>query len=113
MLTVRHIRTTLLHAGIPHGRSARYAAILASHGFTVAFSGLIPGKLRVVWKSGRVVVATGTLRFSHGARHRMHLSLTGAGRRLLAAHAGRLAASITYTPPGAKPLTFSEHFSLG
>ncbi|MGN6872484.1 MAG: hypothetical protein ACTHMY_29190 [Solirubrobacteraceae bacterium] len=112
VLTVKQIQTTLLHASVPHGRAARYATILASHGFTVAFAGLMPGKLRVVWKSGKVVVATGTLRFIQGGRHRLHLKLTAAGRRLLAAHAGKLTATVTFTPAGGQAMSFSERFSL-
>lgn len=112
VLTLKQIRTTLLHAAAPHGRATRYATILARHGFTVAFSGLIPGKLRVVWKSHGLVLATGSVRFVGSGRHRLHVKLTATGRRLLAAHAGRLTANITFTPSGAKALSFSEKLSL-
>jgi hypothetical protein len=112
VVTVKRIRSTLLHASAPHGGAARYSSILAGHGFTVAFSGLIPGRLRVVWKSGKVVVATGTLRFTTSGHHRLHVTLTSAGRRLLRARARGLAASTTFTPAGANALSFSERFSL-
>jgi hypothetical protein len=112
VVTVKRIRTTLLHSSVPHGRAARYAAIVAGHGFTVAFGGLIPGRLRVVWKSGKVVVASGTVRFTRSGRHRLHVGLTKAGQRLLRARGRGLATKITFTPAGAKALNFSEKFSL-
>jgi hypothetical protein len=113
VVTVKQIRSTLLRASVPHGRAARAAAILAAHGFTLAFAGLVPGNVRVVWTSGTVVVATGRLSVSGPGHHRLHLKLTGAGRRILRGRASSLVAAITFAPRGAgKPFSFSERFSL-
>jgi hypothetical protein len=111
--TVGQIRSALLAASVPHGRAARSAAILAGHGFTMAFGRLVPGSLRVVWRSGAVVLASGRLSISGAGRHRLHLRLTGAGRRVLSGRAGSLIATVTFAPRGAStPFTFSERFSL-
>lgn len=112
VVTVRQLRSVLLGGSVPHGRAARYATIVAGHGFALAFAGLVPGRLRVVWKSGRNVLATGTLRMARAGRNRLRLKLTNVGQRLLRAHARGLAAQITFTPAGAGALDFSETFSL-
>jgi hypothetical protein len=113
VVTVKQIRSALLAASVPHGRAARAAAILAGGGFTMAFAGLVPGGLHVVWKSGNVVLATGKLRISGAGQHRLHLKLTRTGRRFLSGHAARLLATIRFAPKGAgKAMTFSEPFSL-
>jgi hypothetical protein len=79
----------------------------------MAFAGLVPGGLHVAWKWGKVVVVSGRLAISRAGRHRLHLKLTGAGRRALSGRAGSLIATITFSPKGAgKPFTFSERFSL-
>jgi hypothetical protein len=113
VLTLGQIRAALLHAAVPHGHAERYAAILAGHGFIVTFRGLIPGALRVTWKSNRTVLGSGTLDFTGAGPHKLHLKLTGAGTRLLRAHAGVLSATIAFRPAGGRTLTFSERFSLG
>jgi hypothetical protein len=98
---------------VPHGQAARSAGVLAAHGFAVVFRGVIGGRMRVVWKSGKVVLARGTIRFTGSRRHRLHLALTGAGRRRLAGNAGKLIATVTFTPAGGQTVRFSERFSLG
>jgi hypothetical protein len=110
VLTIKQIGAIVLHAVVPHGRAAHLAAILARHGFMVSFEGLIPGELRIVWNSGRTVIATGTLSFKAAVRHKLRLKLTRVGQARLSA--GTLTATVAFIPAGARKLTFSERFRL-
>jgi hypothetical protein len=111
VLTIKQIRAIVLHAAVPHGGAARFAAILAHQGFTVSFKGLIPGRLRVLWKSGPTVISTGTLSFKGPGRHKLRLTLTRVGRARLGPGKG-FAATVVFIPAGGGRLAFSERFGL-
>jgi hypothetical protein len=110
----------------PGGVHAKIRALLEHGGLTEAFTAPEPGVLVIQWwrlapgthlakrsKRKPVLVAQGSAVFSAAAAGDIKVSLTGAGRRLLAsAKELKLTASVRFTPTGHPPISVTGVVSL-
>lgn len=105
----------------PAGGSARIKSLRKSHGYTFIYDALQAGQIRIDWyhvsghgkHTHRALIATGVAHTSAGAKVSVHVTLNGAGRRLLAqASTLGLSATVTFTPAGSSPIGLSGSFTL-
>jgi lysophospholipase L1-like esterase len=120
------IKKSLSAALVPHGKSAKIAAILRAGGYTVSFKALAAGNAEIHWyvvplhahlSMGKnrkpMLVATGKLRFLNAGTRNLKLKLTPAGKRLLRhSQSIRLTATGTFTPTGKHPIVATRTFTL-
>jgi hypothetical protein len=110
----------------PRGKASLIVALLRNRSFSLAFKPPLPGGARIRWlllsagtsspSSGThaLVVARGQRNFPEGQSAPITLKLTKAGIAVLR-HRNhvRLAAEAVFTPPGDRPITATETFTLG
>src|SRR2546421_8036845 len=96
--SVRQIHALIRKSIAPHGLSPRLDPIVHL-GFVVKFKAPLAGKLRVVWKLGKTVVAKGTLTLGRGSHGQMRLRFTARGLHLIQQTSQlRLYGGGTFTP---------------
>jgi lysophospholipase L1-like esterase len=124
--SVAQIKKSLSVALVPHGKSAKIAAILKAGSYTVSFKALAAGNAAIHWylvpprahlamgKNRKpLLVATGRLRFLNAGTRELKIKLTRAGKRLLRhSRTTRLTASGTFTPTGKHPILATKTFTL-
>ncbi len=124
--TPAQIKKSLSAALLPHGTSAKIAAVLRAGGYTVAFKALAGGTAEIHWYAvpprahlttgtnpKAVLVATSKLTFRNASTRNMKLKLTPAGTRLLRhAKTIKLTASGAFTPTGKQPILATRTFTL-
>lgn len=120
------IEALLRHEIVPASDSARTSKLLSSADLALAFKVLEAGAAVVDWYElpagasltghGRVhpiLVATGRRTFAKAGTAKLVMTLTAAGRRLLApAHGLKLTARGTFTPSGGHPIVATRSFEL-
>jgi hypothetical protein len=90
VLTVAGVKAALARMPVPSGRAISRRALLRQGGFRSSFTAPVAGRLDVVWNAargphhGQTLVAHATARFLHDGHRAFTVSLTGAGRKLLA-----------------------------
>jgi hypothetical protein len=116
--TLAALTGAISRALAPSGAGAKIGALLAHGGLTQTFTAPEPGVLVIQWwlvppgahlakrgKHAPVLVARGSAVFSSAATRKIKVSLTGAGRRLLAsARQLKLTASVQFTPLAHLPI---------
>jgi hypothetical protein len=116
----------VLRALTPSGARAKIGALLKHGGLTETFTAPEPGVLVIQWwrvqpgahlakgsKRTPVLVAQGSAVFSVAGTGKIRVSLTGAGRRLLAsAKELKLTASVQFTPTAHPPISATTAVSL-
>jgi lysophospholipase L1-like esterase len=119
------IKKSLSAALVPHGKSAKIAAILKAGGYTTSLRALAAGNATVHWylpphgqltmggNRKPLLVATGNVSFHNAGTRNLKLKITPAGKRFLR-HSNRvqLAASGTFTPTGKHPILATKTFTL-
>ena len=125
-VTSAQIKKSLSVALVPHGRSAKIAAILRAGGYTVSFKALAAGNAEIDWyvvpphahltvgKKGKpLLVATGKRRFLNAGTRNLKLKLTPAGTRLLRhSRSIKLTARGIFTPTGNHASVATTTFTL-
>jgi len=125
--TLAALRGAIGRALAPSGAHAKIRALLEHGGLTETFVAPEPGVLVIRWwrrvpagahpangsKRNRVLVAQGSAAFSVAGARELKVSLTGAGRRLLAvARELKLTASVQFTPTAHPPVSATGMLSL-
>ena len=119
------IKNSLLAALVPHGKSAKIAAVLRAGGYTTSLKALAAGNAAVHWylppharlTKGKnrkpLLVAIGNVSFPSAGRRNLKLKITPAGKRFLRhSNRVRLSASGTFTPTGKHPILATKTFTL-
>ena len=99
VVSVQQVRTALVRAITVHGETI---AKLLAHGHTSQVAALAPGHLNVRWMVGGTQIAGGGVTFAKAGSRTLHLTLTGAGKRLLGHARGQVTVTVqgTFGPAG-------------
>ena len=117
-LDVTDLKRRLLRALAPTGSAAKLKTLRKRGGFTSSFKAPVAGKLTITWKStakkNPVVLASASATLSAGKTAKPKVRLTAKGKKALRAAKRKLtvAATASFTPKGAKPISVSKRLTL-
>jgi hypothetical protein len=97
---------------VPRGKAARIGKLLSAHGYPFTLAAPSGDKLKILWRSGKLVVAKLTATFSAAGKRKLKLKLTPRGRRHLLGATLKVTAQGTFTPTGIGGTSLKKTFTL-